>query len=181
MAQAFAASLNQQLGIAAFNGNMLVTIVQTRDTDVNLSLCARANVARDSAADLFISLHYNATDPPGQARGVETFIRRPDINVNEEEDRSFAQRVQTAVFDTINNLSPTDDRGVREAGHAVLNDAQLGNTAQRHPCRACLLETEFIDHPDADDLLNGPNAEGVRDAIAEAVANAIIGELRTMP
>ncbi|MDQ3624122.1 MAG: N-acetylmuramoyl-L-alanine amidase [Verrucomicrobiota bacterium] len=124
MTLAYAQALNQQLGIAAFNAQMAVTIVQTRDTDVNLGLFDRANVARDNGADLFISLHFNATDPPGRARGVETWIRRDDINVNEEEDRSFAQRVQTAVFNTINNLSPTQDRNVRPGGWDVLDPKQ---------------------------------------------------------
>lgn len=60
----------------------------------------------------------------------------------------------------------------------MLNDDALGNTAANHPCRACLLEIEFIDVPAVDVLLNtGPNASVVRREISNAIAQAIIEEL----
>lgn len=60
----------------------------------------------------------------------------------------------------------------------VLADTHLGNTAANHPCRACLLEIEFIDVPLVDQLLNtGPNARAVRQEIAAAIKDVIVAEL----
>ena len=39
-------------------------VTLTRDHDVNLSLSERAKQARDRHADLFLSLHFNATSDP---------------------------------------------------------------------------------------------------------------------
>ena len=46
----------------------------TRDTDKNLGLTARANVAKANDADLFLSIHHNASIAHN-ARGLETLVR----------------------------------------------------------------------------------------------------------
>jgi N-acetylmuramoyl-L-alanine amidase len=72
----------------------------------------------------------------------------------------------------------TKDRGVKEMKLGVLDDRALGNTAASHPCRACLLEIEFIDVTAVDKLLNtGTNAPTVRGEIAAAIKDAILEEL----
>lgn len=40
-------------------------VILTRDADTDLPLRARADLARDSAADAFVSIHHNATADPG--------------------------------------------------------------------------------------------------------------------
>lgn len=154
-----------------------INVVMTRTTDVNLSLKARANFARDNHADRFVSIHLNASDHHN-ARGVETWIRRAQDNVNLNDDRRFATKIQNAVFNAIEARDPaTNDRGVKEGQFGVLRDDSLGNTSGGH-CRACLLEVEFLDFPQVDALLNiGPNATAVRSEIAKAIAGAIIADL----
>jgi len=155
-----------------------LTVILTRSTDTNLTLEQRANVARDNHADLFLSIHFNGFN--GAARGVEAWVRpKAEGNVNFDDDKSFAERVQKAVFAAINARDPnTKDRGVKEMKLGVLTDANLGNTAAHHPCRACLLEIEFIDVPAVDQLLNtGANATAVCDEIAVAIKDAILAEL----
>lgn len=69
-----------------------VRVIKTQSADVNLSLAARADFARDNQADLFLSIHFNGFD--GKARGVEAFIRPAESNVNPADDRAFAARVR---------------------------------------------------------------------------------------
>lgn len=172
----FANLVKTALQSAAASGGHTLNIIMTRTTDVNLSLANRAHVARTNRADRFLSIHMNAFN--GVTRGVETYIRRPQDNVNLEDDRRFARRIQNAVFDVIEGFDAgSNDRGVKEEKFGVLNDVSLGNTSGGN-CRACLLEVEFLDVPAVDKLLNtGPNASAVRQSIAEAIAKAIIKDL----
>jgi N-acetylmuramoyl-L-alanine amidase len=148
----------------------------TRTGDVNLSLADRAHVARTNHADRFLSIHLNAFN--GVSRGVETYVRRAQDNVNLADDKRFAGNIQRAVFSVIHSADTgTHNRGVKEEKFGVLNDLSLGNTAGGH-CRACLLEVEFLDVPAVDVLLNtGPNATAVRKQIAKAISGAIINDL----
>ena len=172
----FANLVKTALESAAASGGHTLNIILTRTTDVNLSLANRAHVARTNRADRFLSIHLNAFN--GVTRGVETYIRRPQDNVNLEADRRFARRIQNAVFDVIEGFDTgSNDRGVKEEKFGVLNDVSLGNTSGGN-CRACLLEVEFLDVPAVDVLLNtGANASAVRQTIAQAIAKAIIKDL----
>ncbi len=174
----FANLVRPELQSAAASGGHTLNIIMTRTGDTNLSLEARANFARNNHAHRFLSIHFNAFN--GVSRGVETYIRRAQDNVNLEDDRRFARRVQNAVFDVIEGFdSGSNDRGVKEEKFGVLNDVALGNTNGGN-CRACLLEVEFLDVPAVDVLLNtGPNAGAVRQSIAQAIAKAIIKDVVT--
>ena len=60
----------------------------------------------------------------------------------------------------------------------VLADAHLGNIATNHPCRACLIEIEFIDGPAVDRLINtGRNARVVGQEIAAEINDVIVTDL----
>src|SRR6266436_5989907 len=168
--------VKSELQSAATAGGHTLTIVMTRTSDVNLSLAARAHVARTNHADRFLSIHLNAFN--GVTRGVETYVRRALDNVNLIDDKRYATNIQNAVFHAIKSAdSGTHDRGVKEEKFGVLNDVSLGNTSGGH-CRACLLEVEFLDVPAVDVLLNtGPNATAVRVQIAKAIATEIINDL----
>jgi N-acetylmuramoyl-L-alanine amidase len=161
---------------AATSGGHTLKIVMTRTTDVNLSLADRAHVAKTNKADRFLSIHFNGFNKV--TRGVETYVRRAQDNVNLADDKRFARRIQNAVFDVIEGFdSGSNDRRVKEEKFGVLNDSALGNTSGGK-CRACLLEVEFLDVPAVDVLLNtGANASVVRNSIAQAIAGAIIEDL----
>jgi|GEM_PF-2616235 len=160
-----------------------VEVILTRVTDVNVGITDRAQVSANQQADLFLSIHFNATIG---ARGVETWIRGIGRgNINFAADRAFAQKIQAAMVSAIRvHDAATPDRGVksdddRAQGIGVLNDVSLGNTnGAIHLSRACLAEIEFIDHPAVDRLFNtGPNMEAVRDGVACAIASALLTEL----
>ena len=172
----FANLVKAELQSAAQTGGHDLNVILTRTTDTNLSLANRAHVARTNHAHRFLSIHLNAFN--GVTRGVETYVRRAQDNVNLDADRRFARRIQNAVFDVIEGFdSGSNDRGVKEEKFGVLNDVSLGNTNGGN-CRACLLEVEFLDVPAVDVLLNtGPNAANVRQTIAQAIAKAIIKDV----
>src|SRR6267143_433411 len=168
--------VKSELQAAAVAGGHTINIFMTRTGDVNLSLADRAHVARTNHADRFLSIHLNAFN--GLTRGVETYVRRAQDNVNLSDDKRFATNIQNAVFHAIKSADPgTNDRGVKEEKFGVLNDVSLVNTAGGH-CRACLLEVEFLDVPAVDAFLNtAANATAIRGQIARAIANAIINDL----
>ena len=75
-----------------------------------------------------------------------------------------------------------ENRGVHQSNFGVLADDALGNTRASHPCRACLLEVEFIDVPAVDLLLNtGPLADLNRIEIATAISDGILADLAAHP
>jgi len=156
-----------------------MSVIKTRSTDVNLSLAARANVARDNKADILVSIHFNGFN--ASTRGIEAFVRTADTNVNLAEDKGLAERVQKAVLAAIRARDPeTKDRGVKEMDLGVLADPSLGNTAASHKTRACLVEIEFMDVPAVDHLFNtGPNAATVRREVGQAISSGIVADLQS--
>jgi N-acetylmuramoyl-L-alanine amidase len=169
--------VREAIGEAAAQGNHNVTVVMTRDSDKNLGLAQRANVAKSNNADLFLSIHFNASNAHN-ARGVETLVRPKNAgNTNHAEDSAFAQRIQTAVFNAVKAQDPgTKDRRVKDQVLGVLKDKDLGTGV-----RACLVEVEFIDTKAVDELLNlNPDAPEVRADVAAAIAKACIAELKAI-
>jgi len=154
-------------------GNHQIKVFLTREGDVNLGLSKRAEVAKTKKASLFLSIHCNASTKH-DARGVETLIRTKAAgNANHAADKTFAQKIQRAVFNAIKaHDAKTRDRGVKDQVLGVLKDENLGGA------RGCLVELEFIDRPEVDTLLNiGPNALTVRQDVARAIAHALIDSL----
>ncbi len=114
-------------------------------------------------------------------------------NINVDADAAFASAMVTAFVETLKKFDAgaryrnavytktasgeawTPPQGVKMAGLAVLRDAQLGTISSQ--CKACLLEMEFIDHADVDAVLNGGNAQAVRNALAAALGKAIVDSL----
>jgi len=165
--------VREELRQEAKVGNHQIKVVLTRKNDVNLGLTARAEVAKKNNADLFLSIHCNASEKHN-ARGVETLIRPKTAgNTNHAADKAFAQKIQDAVFSAVQAHDPkTKDRKVKDQVLAVLKDQHLGTA------RGCLVEIEFIDRTDVDQLLNiGPNSPAVRQDIARAIAHALIASL----
>jgi N-acetylmuramoyl-L-alanine amidase len=159
-----------------------IKVILTRDKDVNIGLSARANVARVNRASLFLSIHFNGFN--GVVRRVETLIGTS--NFNPAEDQKFALLVQTKVFNAIAKMDPsTKNGGVKAQSLGALNDIALGNAAASHPCRACMIEVEFMDTVAVCNLfsINPAGAAAVaanaarRQQVADALAEALIDAL----
>ena len=142
-----ALELRDQLKHAGFN----VILTRTRDAYVDLPI--RPAIANKAGADLFISLHFNATGT-GQntVKGVETYCitpvgaassnaqgegsNHPSVTANRWEHRSllFAYQMQKSLAQNLH----AEDRGLRRARFAVLRDAQMP---------AILIEGGYMTHP----------------------------------
>jgi N-acetylmuramoyl-L-alanine amidase len=166
--------VRQALNDAATKGGHNIKVIMTRETDKNLGLAARAQVAKTNKANIFLAIHFNGFNK--KSRGTETLVRTKAAgNVNHAADTAFAKRIQSAMFNVIKSHDANaKDRGVKDQILGVLKDKDLGPTP-----RACLAEIEFIDVKEVDLLLNlGANSAKVRSDIAAAIATAIIDDLK---
>jgi len=165
--------VREALQEAAQAGNHTLKVLMTRETDKNVGLADRARFAKNNNADLLLSLHFNASNAHN-ARGVETLVDRKPRNINHAAEVAYARLIQKAVFNAIKAHDPkTKDRGVKDQALKALDDNHLGSKT-----RGCMVEIEFIDRKDTDELLNlNANAPQVRRDIARAIADALIAAL----
>lgn len=166
-----------------------IDVELTRTADRTLTLRQRVALADTRAADVFVSIHCNAS-PTRTQRGYETFVLSPraiDIDgralradtttprpgvdpdvalVLDDVERGATQWEAADLAARIqaelrDRRGKDGDRGVRQAIHHVL----LGATMP-----AVLVEVGFLDHPiEGKQLANA----AVQAQIAEALANAI--------
>jgi len=165
----------------------------TRTADRTLTLRQRVAIADRAAADLFVSIHANAS-PTRTQRGYETYLLTPHgIDVDGRALRSDTTTPRPGVDPEIalvlddvergasqweaadlaarvqralrDRRGPEGDRGVRQDAQHVL----LGATMP-----AVLVEVGFIDHPIEGRQLADPAVQAqLADAIAEAIAEQL--------
>ncbi len=142
-----ATELSRQLKAAGFK----TILTRTKDTYVDLD--DRPALANRDHADLFVSLHFNATESGrSTVSGAETYCITPvgasssnaqgqgagygktAANSAETESLLLAYQVQKAL---VKNLG-AEDRSVRRARFAVLRDAKMP---------AILVESGYMTHP----------------------------------
>jgi len=170
-----------------------IDVVLTRDGDRTMTLRQRTAIADRLGADLFVSLHANAS-PTRNRRGFETYVLTPagvDVDaralraevatpragvdgdtaaVLDDVERGAAEweaaDLAEAIQHQLRRVRGADgDRGVKQNAPDVL----LGATMP-----AVLVEIGFIDHPVEGRELFEP---ATQDAIAGAIADAIAGRL----
>jgi N-acetylmuramoyl-L-alanine amidase len=131
-------------------------VTLTRDRDVNLGLAARAKVARDLHADVFLSIHFNAASD-GAVNGTETWVAKEASAASGAFARTVLQRVA--------NATGVANRGVRSADFGVLVPARHDPATA-----ACLVEVSFLTNPGEAARLRDPAYFGhIADALADAV------------
>jgi N-acetylmuramoyl-L-alanine amidase len=142
-----AQELSSQLKAAGFN----VMLTRTKDAFVELPL--RPDLANRKNADLFVSLHFNATQVgKAEVSGPETYCITPvgaaSSNAQGEGANygaTIANRVEGkslllayAVQKSLVKNLPVEDRSVRRARFAVLRDCEMP---------AILVESGYMTHP----------------------------------
>ncbi len=133
----------------------------TRTDDSNLSLAARAEVARRAGARAFLSLHANSGGPAD--RGAEAWVHERGGDAS----RSLASRLLAALA-SLPDSPPS--RGVRIGEMAVLTPESLAPGTS-----ACLLEVDFLSDAAGERRLCDENAVG---GIAAALASALRDHVR---
>ena len=149
-------------------------VILTRETDEFIPLEERAVVANEKRADLFISLHANASRHRW-VRGIETYYlnltnssealavaarenAQSQISVHElqdmvqkialsekvQESREFAREIQSSMYNKLRKVSWQKNRGVRKAPFVVLIGAEMP---------AVLAEMSFLTNPKDERLL----------------------------
>ena len=144
---ALALELRDQLKRAGFK------VILTRNKDAFVELPTRPWIANRNGADLFVSLHFNATQSgKSEVAGPETYCITPvgasssnaqgegsgsgatTANRCESKSLLFAYQMQKSLMLNLN----AEDRGVRRARFAVLRDAAMP---------AILIEGGYMTHP----------------------------------
>jgi len=153
----------------------------TRTTDVYVSLSQRPQIANNNNADIFLSLHFNSVEssPPN---GMEILGRVAGSSQrNATEDAAFANRILNAAHaaylqydSTLAKRTPIPKLGA----WAVLSDQLLCDASETPPVSA-ILEINFLTNTTFDQKWNlDANKDALRNSVAEAIADAIIAELR---
>ena len=163
--------LRDQLKRAGFK------VYLTRPTDTFIELPDRPGIARRWRADLFVSLHFNATsEGRTEAKGAEVYAftpaGAPSTNARGEGSGGSARGNK---FDGKNILLAheiqrflvrqlaVEDRGVRRARWAVLRDAAMPAT---------LIEAGFMSHPvEGKKIFDSAYRRQMAKAIADGIAS----------
>jgi N-acetylmuramoyl-L-alanine amidase len=169
---ALASELRDQLKKAGFN------VILTRTTDKYVELSDRPALANKRDADLFVSLHFNATKTgQNEVSGPETYCITPvgasssnaqgdgrdygPTTANRHECKSllFACQIEKSL---VQNLG-VNDRGVRRARFAVLRDAAMP---------AILIECGYMTHPvEGKKILDAAYRRQMAQAIVKGILN----------
>ncbi len=153
----------------------------TRSTDTFVELPDRPAKAQQLGADMFVSLHFNATDEArNEVKGSEVYCLTPAGvsstnsrgqgadspwsigNRYNDKNLNLAYQIQRSL---LHNLG-VEDRGVRRARFAVLRDAVMP---------AVLIEAGFMSHPTEGRKIFDP---AYRRQLAQAIVNGIIAYKR---
>ncbi|MBZ5549620.1 MAG: N-acetylmuramoyl-L-alanine amidase [Acidobacteriia bacterium] len=164
-------------------------VVFTRTDDSYLALDQRADLANQSQADLFVSVHANYSNS-ATARGVETYytnffsapgskelekrenggiltpvtasLSAGGLQAKIEQSRRLAASIQRSLYATLATRNPgIRDRGIKDAAFAVLTGTTMP---------AILTEISFVSSPADEQKLRN---ETYRQEIAEALYKGI--------
>lgn len=138
------------LDIAKRVKDLLPTAILTRESDVSVSLQGRVDLAYQSAADVFISIHSNSMPQGKTGAGTETYYFREDSLL-------LAQYVHKALVSKLG----LPDGGVRKRGFYVIKNS---------PCPSILIEIAYLSNPSEEALLAN---DEFRQKVAEAVVEGL--------
>lgn len=158
---AFALELEKSFAAAGFN------VVLTRRTSAGLygalssgfklrDLKERVRVAKESGADVFVSVHMNRYSDGGR-RGAQVFY-----DADSPEGKLLARSVQAAL-----NLMPESARECE----ALVGDYYVLNEA---PCPAVICECGFLSNAEDEKLLLDP---AYREKLCQAIVSGTVGYL----
>ena len=137
--------------VAAILREQGVNVVMTRDSDIEVDLAPRVQVAERANASIFVSIHANAIS-----------MSRPDVNGLETFYASDSgQRLANTVHSTVLRAMGMRDRRVRSARFYVI---------RRTSMPAILIETGFVTGAeDAPNLADPAWRERMSEAIAQGI------------
>lgn len=146
------------LRLAMAVGNILeengYDVIYTRTTDATQSVGQKAAIANEEGADLFLSVHRNAADYPGQYDGIQTLLY---------DDSGLKKKIAERINANLEAL------GFRNIGVDIRPNLVVLNST-RMP--ALLVEAGFIDS-DKDNQLFDSRFQALAQAIAEGIMETL--------
>ena len=135
-------------------------VVMTRTEDVYMDLYDRAGVANDIGADIFVSIHANASASNYSFQGTFTYYYPDSV-----EGEKLARAVQKGLVSSAGSI----DRGLLTNDYVVLRETTMP---------ACLVETGFMTgHEELMKLIDPDYQE----KLAQGIAKGIADYLSTLP
>lgn len=133
-------------------------VTYTRTSDVTQSVGQKAAIANEEGADLFVSIHRNAAEYPGQYSGVETLIYN---------DSGLKREMADRINENLEKL------GFRNIGVSIRPNLVVLNSTQMP---ALLVEAGFIDSEKDNQIFDSKFQ-----AMAQAIADGIMTTLEEPP
>ena len=188
-----ALAISQKLAAALEKAG--VDTLLTRSTDAYVALSQRTAIANYNRADVFLSIHLNAS-PASMAKGAETYFMSREATdlwsrqvaekenavpsgIQEGDTLSLvlwnlaqarylveSQALAVSIQGRLNQLLGTDERGVRQAPFVVLEGAQMP---------AVLVEVAFLSNPREASQIGDPVFQ---DQVTEQIAQSVL-EIRS--
>ena len=131
-------------------------VTYTRTSDVTQSVGQKAAIANEEGADLFVAIHRNAGEYPGQYSGVQTLIY---------DDSGIKKQMAENIDANLEAL------GFRNAGVSIRPNLVVLNSTQMP---ALLVEAGFIDS-DTDNRLFDSRFQAMAQAIADGIMETLEG------
>lgn len=135
-------------------------VILTRDSDVYVDLYDRCDIANNAGADIFVSIHCNASSSNRSFQGTFTYSYPKSAK-----GEKLAGYIQDAVVDSCGSI----DRGLLTNDYVVLRETSMP---------AALLETGFMSCHDELVKLADP---AYQEKLAQGVAKGVEGYLSTLP
>ena len=135
-----------------------IKVIMTRTGDSYPTLKERVELANNSEADLYVSVHINAMDNKDEIDGAQVYYHR---------DSEFGKKLAKEVYDSIVDITGLTERGVQDGSSFYV----LKNTKMP----AILTETGFITNENDRDYITTKKG---RQAIADAISEGILEALR---
>lgn len=137
--------------VASYLEQQGIQVILTRTDDSDVELEPRVQIAEQSNASLFVSIHANSIS-----------MDRPEVNGVETYYFSSGERLAQVIQDSIVQDTKMNDKGIRQARFYVL---------RRTSMPAVLIETGFVTGREDAALLAD---EGFRNRMARAIAQGIL-------
>lgn len=151
-----------------------VRVRMTREKDRFLELEERCQIAAETEADAFVSVHLN-TSPVPEVHGLETYyaatqslLARPANAKGKVSGETLAQIIQRRATEA----TKAEDRGIKDSQLIVV---------MRTPCPAALVECGFLTHAEeARRLSRGEYQEKLTKGISDGVVEFLKGRVSEM-
>ncbi|MES2595629.1 MAG: N-acetylmuramoyl-L-alanine amidase [Verrucomicrobiota bacterium] len=139
-------SLNLARQVKAHLEKAGVRVRMTREKDRFLELDERCQVATETKADAFVSVHLN-TSPAKEIQGIETYYatastlmaRAVKSAAGAASDRLSGEALARTIQRHASTGTKAEDRGIKDSQLIVV---------MRTPCPAALVECGFLTHPE---------------------------------